>query len=140
MQLSELPAWERTEGAKNHHTLLSLLDDDASSAKTPRKQTDTREEDKRTAMTELARERGEHTARPILQPEIPQPRGGDDLESSETKVFPIRERVQVSAPEPPRNDMNSNDEIEGYVPKAQPKKPRASMDHDDDVEDTDWTF
>lgn len=140
IQLSELPAWERTEGTKNRYNLLGLLDDDTSSIKKPKFQTDIVADDKRAAMTELARERGEQSAQPILQPEIPQPQRREDLGRAETTPFPIRERVQMAIPEPPRQDFSSTGDIEGYIPKAPPQKSTASKDDDDDTEDADWTF
>lgn len=136
-----MPAWERTEGAKNRYSLLGLLDDDASSIKTPKFQTDVIAAEKRAAMTQLARERGEQSAQPILQPEIPHPQQQRDvLEHAETTTFPIRERVQVAIPEPPRQDSSSTGDIEGYIPKVQPQKSTTSKDDDDDAEDADWTF
>lgn len=136
VQLSELPAWERSASANNHHSLLTLLDDDLSSVKASKVQADTPEDEKRAAMTELARERGEQTAQALLQPAIPQPGQQSSLEPFETKAFPIRERVQVTAPEPPRLDVDEPGEIEGYVPKSRPQK----SSKDDDDEDTDWKF
>jgi len=140
IQMSEMPAWERTEGTNRHYSLFSLLDHDVSSTRTLKSQTNTLAQEKRDAMTELARERGDQSAQPILQPEIPQPQSREGLEPAKPTAFPIRERVQVSTADPPRQDVNSAGDIEGYIPKIQPHKPTTSKDDDEDAEDADWTF